>query len=59
MEAVEEAPTVSPVTEGRAWRALEAHYEKVRKMHLRKLFADDPHRGERMTAEAAGIYVDY
>jgi glucose-6-phosphate isomerase len=59
MEAVEEAPTVSPVTEGRAWRALEAHYEKVRKMHLRKLFADDPHRGARMTAEAAGIYVDY
>jgi glucose-6-phosphate isomerase len=42
-----------------AWQALEAHFPKVRKIHLRKLFADDPTRGKRMTAEAIGIYFDY
>jgi len=42
-----------------AWQALEAHYPKVRDLHLRKLFADDPKRGERLAAEAVGIYFDY
>jgi 6-phosphogluconate dehydrogenase len=42
-----------------AWKALEAHYKKVRKLHLRRLFAGDPARGARMTAEPAGIYLDY
>jgi glucose-6-phosphate isomerase len=42
-----------------AWKALEAHYTKVRELHLRKLFADDPARGERMALEAVGIYFDY
>jgi glucose-6-phosphate isomerase len=42
-----------------AWKALEAHHQKVRELHLRKLFADDPRRGERMTAEAVGIFLDY
>ena len=42
-----------------AWQALEAHYPKICEFHLRKLFADDPKRGERMTAEAVGIYLDY
>ena len=42
-----------------AWKALEAHHQKVRELHLRKLFADDPERGERMTREAAGIFLDY
>jgi glucose-6-phosphate isomerase len=42
-----------------AWKALESHYKKVRKLHLRKLFADDPTRGERLTASAAGIELDY
>ena len=42
-----------------AWKALEAHYKKVQELHLRKLFADDPKRGERMTAEAVGIFLDY
>jgi len=42
-----------------AWKALEAHYQKVRDLHLRQLFADDPRRGERLTAEAAGLYLDY
>src|SRR5262249_3814197 len=39
--------------------ALEAHHKNVRDLHLRKLFADDPRRGERMTAEAVGLYLDY
>ena len=41
------------------WKALEAHYEKVRPMHLRQLFADDPLRGEQYTAQAAGLYLDF
>ena len=40
-------------------RPLPDHYETVRDLHLRNLFADDPTRGERMTAEAAGVYLDY
>ncbi len=42
-----------------AWKALETHYQTIRELHLRKLFADDPERGERLTAEAVGIYLDY
>ena len=42
-----------------AWQALEKHYTKIRELHLRNLFADDPNRGESMTAEAVGIYFDY
>ena len=42
-----------------AWKALAAHHRQVAGLHLRQLFADDPSRGERMTAEAAGIYLDY
>ena len=42
-----------------AWKALEAHYLKVRNAHLRSLFAEDPDRGERLAAEGAGIYLDY
>ena len=48
-----------PLTERPAWKALEAHYQQVRELHLRKLFGDDPGRGERMTAEAVGLYLDY
>ena len=43
----------------RAWKALEAHYKKLRELHLRQLFREDPRRGERMTAEFAGIFLDY
>ena len=50
---------MAPLTERPAWKALEAHYQQVRGLHLRKLFADDPGRGERMTAEAVGLYLDY
>src|SRR4029453_5881842 len=42
-----------------AWKALVAHHVKIRDLHLRKLFADDPKRGERMTLEAAGLFFDY
>ncbi|CAN5877879.1 hypothetical protein BH20GEM1_BH20GEM1_05720 [soil metagenome] len=42
-----------------AWKALETHYARMRDVHLRQLFADDPRRGEHLTAEAAGIYLDY
>jgi glucose-6-phosphate isomerase len=47
------------IKECRAWKALESHHEKIRELHLRKLFADDPKRGERMTSEAVGLYLDY
>src|SRR5215831_10333279 len=50
---------IAPLTERKAWKALEAHHKSVRDLHLRKLFADDPRRGERMTAEAVGLYLDY
>src|SRR5262245_61781545 len=41
------------------WQALRQHSEKIRDVHLRTLFAEDPHRGERLTAEAVGLYLDY
>src|SRR5246127_3756638 len=46
-------------TERPAWKALAAHFQQVRNLHLRQLFAEDPERGERLTAEAVGIYIDY
>ena len=52
-------PTIKPLTERQAWNALAAHHQSVRELHLRKLFADDPERGERMTAQGAGLYLDY
>jgi glucose-6-phosphate isomerase len=50
---------IAPLTERSAWKALENHFESVRQLHLRKQFADDPQRGERMTARAVGLYLDY
>ena len=50
---------ILPLTARPAWKALEAHHEMIRGLHLRTLFADDATRGERLTAEAAGIYLDY
>jgi glucose-6-phosphate isomerase len=49
----------TPLVQLPAWKALAAHYEKIRGLHLRSLFAEDPKRGERMSLEAAGIYLDY
>jgi glucose-6-phosphate isomerase len=48
-----------PVSQRPAWKALEAHYQKIKGVHLRSLFAEDPRRGERLAAEDIGIYLDY
>src|SRR5918994_3193195 len=48
-----------PLRERDAWKALEAHHGEIRDRHLRDLFAEDPARGERLTAEGAGVYLDY
>src|SRR5882757_2078859 len=50
---------IAPLTQRQAWKALEAHHKNVRELHLRKLFADDPKRAERMAVEAVGLYLDY
>jgi glucose-6-phosphate isomerase len=50
---------IRPLTERKAWAALTAHAEAMRDVHLRTLFADDPARGERFTAEAAGLFLDF
>jgi glucose-6-phosphate isomerase len=55
VEAITKRPTVKP----QGWKALSAHYKKVREIHLRQLFADDPKRGTRMTVEALGLLLDY
>jgi glucose-6-phosphate isomerase len=47
------------LTERQSWKALQAHQEQIRELHLRTLFADDATRGERLTAEAVSIYLDY
>jgi glucose-6-phosphate isomerase len=49
----------TPLPERSAWKELSDHYEQVRDIHLRDLFADDPRRGERLVIEACGIYLDY
>src|SRR5262249_11917193 len=49
----------TPLPQRPAWKALEAHARQVRGLQLRRLFADDPKRGQRLTAEAVGIYLDY
>jgi glucose-6-phosphate isomerase len=51
--------TVPPLPERKAWQALKRHYDELAGQHLRELFAADPERGERLTAEAAGLYLDY
>ena len=51
-------PTI-PLRERPAWKALEQHYSEIGGQHLRELFAGEPGRGERLTAEAAGLYLDY
>jgi glucose-6-phosphate isomerase len=49
----------TPLTQLPAWQALKAHFEQVKALHLRDLFAQDPGRGERLTLDAEGIYLDY
>ena len=59
MQTLSGTPSPLQAAKRPAWNALEAHFENIRKVHLRDLFADDPKRGERLTAEAAGVYLDY
>jgi glucose-6-phosphate isomerase len=59
MAARVEAVTKRPTVKHQGWRALSAHYKKVKEIHLRQLFADDPKRGTRMTVEALGLLLDY
>jgi glucose-6-phosphate isomerase len=59
MQSIADRHSIIPATERPIWKALERHYQELRKLHLRDLFADDPKRGERLTAEAVGIYLDY
>ena len=51
--------SVPPLTSRPAWKALQAHHDEVRQLHLRELFANDAKRGERLAIEAAGLYLDY
>jgi glucose-6-phosphate isomerase len=51
--------TIKPLTKRKAWKALAVHYKTIRGLHLRRLFADDPERGNRMTVEGAGLCLDY
>src|SRR6478735_161669 len=50
---------IKPLAHRQAWKALKTHYEQVRDVHLRTLFAMDADRGQRMTAEAVGLFLDY
>ena len=50
---------IQSLTDRPGWKALESHYQKIRELHLRQLFADDPKRGERLTTEAVGLFLDY
>src|SRR6202011_1554687 len=50
---------IQSLTGRSGWKALEAHRQKVRELHLRQLFADDPKRGQRLATEAVGLYLDY
>jgi glucose-6-phosphate isomerase len=59
MTAKDATSTALPLMEKPAWKTLGEHYRKIRNVHLRSLFADDPHRGERLAAEGAGLYLDY
>jgi len=53
------AQSAKSVTQGRAWLALAKHYQKIKEVHLRTLFAQDPARAEHFSLEAAGLYLDY
>ncbi len=51
--------SIPPLRERPAWGALERHHEQIAQRHLRELFAEDETRGERLTAEGAGLFLDY
>ena len=53
------ASKIHPLTRRPAWKALQNHFKTIRDTHLRTLFEQDPQRGQRMTAEGAGLFLDY
>src|ERR1700758_3293963 len=59
MATISQAPVAKRARKLSAWKALASHYKTVSNLHLRQLFADDPRRGQRLTAEAVGLYLDY
>jgi glucose-6-phosphate isomerase len=50
---------IKPLPQRPAWKALATHHKQIKKLHLRQLFAEDPERGKRLTAEAPGLFLDY
>jgi len=50
---------IKPLTQRSSWKALVTHHKKVKSLHLRQLFAADPKRGERLTLQATGLFLDY
>src|ERR1700730_14494169 len=54
-----DSPVRQSLSERPQWRSLTEHREQIERLHLRELFAADPSRGERLAAEAAGLYLDY
>jgi glucose-6-phosphate isomerase len=59
MAARAQAISKGPALKRQTWKDLGVHYKEIRDVHLRQLFAKDPKRGEHLTAEAAGLYLDY
>ncbi len=57
--ATRQSPAVPPLRKRPAWAQLERHYQKIKDIHLRQLFAEDRERGTRLAVEAAGVYLDY
>jgi glucose-6-phosphate isomerase len=57
--ATTSATIQGPLTESKAWKALQAHHQQVGSLHLREIFASDPRRGERLTIDALGLFFDY
>jgi len=57
--SAKEGESAPPLTERPAWRALQNHHHEIRDLHLRQMFVDDPGRAERMSADAAGLHLDY
>jgi glucose-6-phosphate isomerase len=49
----------APLRQRKSWKALETNYLEINARHLREIFADDPGRGERLRAQAEGLYLDY
>jgi glucose-6-phosphate isomerase len=54
-----ESSHLEPLTARKSWKALQSHCEQIQDAHLRTLFAEDPKRGERLTVEGAGLFLDY